>query len=80
MQYPVNIGQKKGYSIKESAEIIADLINFEGTLIFNTNYSDGAKIKILDDNNFRKLFPEFIFTELKTGIKKTVDYYASLVQ
>jgi len=75
MQYPVNIGQKKGYSIKESAGIIADLINYDGTLVFNTNYTDGANIKILDNNNFRKLFPEFIFTELKAGIKKTADYY-----
>ena len=79
LQYPVNVGQKKGYSIKKSAEIIADLIKYDGTLMFNTNYADGAKVKILDNVNFKTIFHNFTFTDFKTGIEKTVDYYTKIL-
>jgi GDP-L-fucose synthase len=77
LTYPVNIAQNKGYSIKESAEAIADALGFKGELAFNTKYQDGAPIKILDDRKFRKLFPNYKFFDHKEGIKKTVDYYKS---
>ena len=73
--YPINVGQNKGYSIKKSAELIAKTLNFEGDLFFNTNYQDGAPIKILNDKKFRKIFPEFDFFDHYEGIKETVKYY-----
>lgn len=77
--YPVNLAQKKGYSIKQSAEMIADAVGFNGKLTFNTNYQDGAPIKILDDKKFRKNFPKFKFFDHKKGIEKTVKYYKSVL-
>ena len=73
--YPVNCAQNKGYSIRESAEMIKEAIQFTGSLRFNTNYQDGAPIKILDDHRFRKLFPDFKFYDHKKGINETVKYY-----
>lgn len=75
LTYPINIAQNKGYSIKESAELIAAAIGFKGKLIFNTSYQDGAPIKILDDKKFRDLFPNYIFYDHKKGIENTVSYY-----
>ncbi|MFA5879709.1 MAG: NAD-dependent epimerase/dehydratase family protein [Candidatus Margulisiibacteriota bacterium] len=75
LTYPVNIAQNKGYSIKESAELIADAVGFSGKLIFNTTYQDGAPIKILDDKKFRSLFPDYTFYNHQKGIKNTVAYY-----
>lgn len=77
--YPINLAQKKGYSIKQSAEMIADAVGFNGKLTFNTNYQDGAPIKILDDKKFRKNFPKFKFFDHKKGIEKTVKYYKSVL-
>ena len=73
--YPVNIAQNKGYSIKESAELIAEAVEFDGDLIFNTKYQDGAPVKILDDSKFREIFPDFEFYDHKEGIIETVKYY-----
>jgi GDP-L-fucose synthase len=73
--YPINIAQNKGYSIKESAGLIAKAIGFKGKLIFNIKYQDGAPIKILDDKKFRQLFPDYQFFDHKEGIKKTIEYY-----
>jgi len=74
---PVNIAQNKGYSIKESAEFIAQAVGFEGKLIFNSKYADGAPIKVLDDEKFRSLFPDYEFYDHMKGIQETVQYYES---
>lgn len=77
--YPVNIGQNKGYTIEESARIIAKMIGFEGVLFFNTSYQDGAYKKVLSDQEFRKLFPKFKFTDHETAIKETLEYYEKIL-
>jgi len=77
---PVNIGQNKGYSIKESAEFIAKALGFKGKLVFNTKYQDGAPKKILDDANFKQIFSDFVFSDHKTGIAKTAKYYQSVLK
>ena len=73
--FPVNVGQNKGYSIRETAEIISQSIDFKGKLSFNDQYQDGAPVKILDNNNFKKSFPNFKFSDHSEGIIKTVKYY-----
>ncbi len=72
---PINMGQKKGYSISDIAKIIKRLINYDGELVFNTEYQDGAPKKVLDDTTFRKRFPDFKFTDLEVGIRETIAYY-----
>jgi GDP-L-fucose synthase len=77
--YPVNIGQKRGYSIRESAEMITEALGYTGKLVFNTSYPDGDAVKILDDKRFRELFPDFVFCDMKQGIRNTVQYYESIL-
>ena len=77
--YPVNIAQNKGYSIKESAEFIAEAVRFEGNLVFNTNYQDGAPTKILNDTNFIAIFPDFEHFDHNKGINETVKYYNNIL-
>ncbi len=76
---PTNIGQNRGYTIKESAEFIAEALNFKGKLVFNTKYQDGAPKKILDNKKFLEIFPNFEFFNHKQGIKETVNYYKSIL-
>jgi GDP-L-fucose synthase len=72
---PINLAQNKGYTIKQSAQFIAEAIGFKGKLVFNTEKPDGAPIKILDDKKFRQIFPDFVFFDHKKGIANTVEYY-----
>ena len=76
---PINIGQKNGYSIKELAEITANILNYNGRLTFNTKYPDGAEIKVLDNTLFKKMFPRYEFVSIEEGIRKSVDYYHSVI-
>jgi GDP-L-fucose synthase len=78
--YPVNMAQNHGYSIKESAEKIAEAIGYGGMLVFNANYQDGAPRKVLDDKRFRVLFPDFKFTDHTEGIYNTVRYYETVLE
>lgn len=73
--HPLNFAQNKAYSIKEIAEIGADILNYKVQFTFNTKFPDGALFKILDDRQFRKMYPDWKFTQLEMGIKNTIAYY-----
>jgi GDP-L-fucose synthase len=77
--YPINVAQNKGYTIKESARLIAKAIGYEGELVFNTNYQDGTPHKILTDTRFRATFPDYEFYNHEDGIKETVEYYKAIL-
>ena len=74
-EYPINMGQNKGYSIKESAILIKKACCFEGDIVFDTSYKDGDPIKILSDKQFNEKFVDFSFYDHYEGILNTVKYY-----
>jgi len=76
---PVNIAQNYGYSISESAKIIAEAINFKGTIEFDPSYQDGAPCKVMDDKRFRTIFPNYFFIDHSEAIRRTVEYYKSVL-
>jgi GDP-L-fucose synthase len=76
---PINIAQNHGYSIQETAAMIARAIPYDGVIQFNTHYQDGDPQKIMDDRKFRCFFPDFQFTDPMAAICKTVNYYKSVL-
>jgi GDP-L-fucose synthase len=75
----LNLGQRRGWSIRQSAELIAEAVGFRGDLVFNPAYADGAPQKVMDDGQFRRFFPDFVWTDHRAGIAATVrDYEARL--
>lgn len=77
--YPLNFAQNKAYSVKDIAEIGAKMLNYKVNFVFNTKFPDGAMFKILDDRQFRKPYPNWKFTPLRTGIKNAVNYYRKIL-
>ena len=75
MEYPVNIGQEKGYSIAESAQLIKKACGFEGEIVFDTKYPDGDAVKILGNSKLNDILPDFKFFDHEQGILNTVKYY-----
>lgn len=75
---PINIAQNWGLSIKDLLGIIIDEAKYMGNLVWNKDMPDGALRKVMDDKRFRKVFPNFEFTDIKEGIKKTIKYYESI--
>ena len=75
LEYPINMGQNKGYSIAESAKLIKKASGYKGDIVFDTSYTDGDPIKILDNTLFNKEFKNFVFFDHYKGIINTVKYY-----
>ena len=75
MEYPINVGQGEGYSIKESALLIQEAIGYDGDIIFDTSKTDGDPVKVMSKSNFIEKFPDFKFYNHREGIKNTVNYY-----
>jgi len=76
---PVNIAQGKGFSIAETAGCIAKSVGYDGDLVFNTKYQDGAAIKILGNRRFVQVFEGYRFYDHEEGVKQTVDYYKEML-
>jgi GDP-L-fucose synthase len=79
MEYPVNMGQSKGYSIAQSALLIKDACQFEGEVVFDKTYKDGDPIKVMDGKLFMERFGGFSFYNHFKGILNTVKYYEEKV-
>ncbi len=52
---PINIGSGVTTSIRELAEVLREIVGFEGDLVFDTSRPDGAPVKWLDSGPLRAL-------------------------
>jgi GDP-L-fucose synthase len=75
----INVGTGSELTIKELAEIIAEIIGFKGKIQFNMNDLDGAKRKLLDTTRLNKLgwVPKI---SLKQGLEKSYMNYLKLIR
>jgi nucleoside-diphosphate-sugar epimerase len=72
---PVNLGSGYEISIKELAEMIAELTDFEGELFWDTSKPNGQPRRALDTRRAEKEFGFRAKTPLKEGLIKTIDWY-----
>ncbi|HAZ11728.1 MAG: GDP-fucose synthetase [Bdellovibrionales bacterium GWA2_49_15] len=70
----VNIGTGSDISIKDLANLIADVMGFKGKIVFNPKFPDGTMKKLLDVSKIKALgwSPEI---SLREGIQRTVDFF-----
>lgn len=72
---PLNLSTGQEISIKELAEKIATLVQFQGEIQWNTSKPDGQLRKRLDNTKMLKVLGNFPFTSIDDGLKKTIDWY-----
>jgi GDP-L-fucose synthase len=72
---PINIGVGKGISIMEMANLIKDIVGYEGEFIFDKSKSDGAPHKTSDGTIGFKHFGWCPSRSFQQGLKETVDWY-----
>ena len=73
----MNIGVRKGITIKDMAEMIREAAGWKGKFAFNTKRPDGAMKKVLVAEKMKKKLGWEPKTGLKEGIEKTVEWYES---
>lgn len=70
----VNVGTGRDMEIRELAELIRDIIGFEGGIVNDLSKPDGTPRKVLDVSLLKSTGWEY-GTELKDGIRKTYEWY-----
>jgi GDP-L-fucose synthase len=72
---PVNIGAGFEISIKELAELIAELTGFKGEIVWDTSKPDGQPRRILDTSMAEKEFGFKSKKDLREGLRETIEWY-----
>jgi GDP-L-fucose synthase len=72
---PVNIGTGKEISIKELAELIAELAGFSGEIRWDASMPNGQPRRSLDASRAKELFGFEAQTPLREGLERTIAWY-----
>jgi len=72
---PVILSTSEEISIGSIVKIIADLMEYDGNIIFDTNKPDGQFRKPSDNSVIKNMFPDFKFTPVREGLKKSIDWF-----
>lgn len=75
---PVNIGAGFEISIRDLAELIRDLSGFKGRIAWDPSKPDGQPRRCLDTSKALREFGFKASTDLREGLKKTIEWYRCL--
>jgi GDP-L-fucose synthase len=73
----VNLGAAKEISMRDLAELIADVTDFRGGIEWDTTKPNGQPRRSVDGTRARDLFGFEARTDLRDGIARTVAWYRS---
>ena len=71
---PINVGTGSDVSIKRLAELVCEIVGFDGELVFDTTKPDGTPRKLLDVTRLSAMGWQ-TSTPLDEGIERTVRWY-----
>jgi len=74
-EMPINISSGTGVTIKETVEIIKDVIGFKGKLVWDASKPKGHGVKIFDVERMRNILDFEPRVGLKEGITKTYAWF-----
>ena len=72
---PVILSTSEEISIGSIVEIIADLMEYDGKIIFDKTKPDGQYRKPSNNSVIMEMFPDFEFTPIKEGLRKSIDWF-----
>lgn len=72
---PVNLGTNYEISIKDLVELICELMEFTGEIVWETDKPNGQPRRCLDTNKAKEKFGFVAETEFRQGLKNTIDWY-----
>ena len=72
---PIILSTSEEHSIKELVEIIVELLNFRGKVIWLSDKPDGQLRKPSDNSKLKSYLPSFEFTSLYDGLKETISWF-----
>ena len=62
-------------SIRETAELVAEIVGFEGAIVWDASMPNGQPRRRLDASRAEQLFGFRALTPLREGLERTVAWY-----
>jgi nucleoside-diphosphate-sugar epimerase len=75
---PVNIGSSEEISIRELAELIAELTGFRGAVVWDRSKPDGQPRRKLNVERAQREFGFRSTTDFRTGLAETIKWYETV--
>lgn len=76
---PINIGYGKGYSIKEILQMAIEIDGFDNAqIVYDSSKPSMIPIRLIDTSKAEKLLGFTPKTNIREGIKKTIDWYRKM--
>lgn len=72
---PVNLGTNHEIRIRDLIELICELMEFKGEIVWETDKPNGQPRRCLDTERAKNAFGFTALTEFKEGLKNTIDWY-----
>lgn len=72
---PINLGTGKEISIRDLANLVSDLMGYNGQIVFTGNVSDGQPRRMLDVTRAKAMLGWRASTEFRTGLARTIEWY-----
>jgi GDP-L-fucose synthase len=72
---PIILSTSDEISIKGVVDIIVELMNYKGKVVWDKEKPEGQFRKPSDNSKIKKYLPDFKFTPLYDGLKETIEYF-----
>ena len=72
---PIILSTSDEISIKEVVDIIIEIMNFKGSVKWDSSKPDGQFRKPSDNSKIKNYLPNFKFTPIYEGLKETIEYF-----
>jgi len=72
---PIILSTSEEISIMNIVDMIVELMNFKGEVIFDSTKPDGQFRKPSDNSKIKYYLPDFKFTPIYDGLKETIEYF-----
>ena len=72
---PVILSTSEEISIKDVVLMIAEIFEFKGKVIFDSDKPDGQLRKPSDNSVIKSMFPDYKFTPIETGLRKSITWF-----
>lgn len=70
----VNIGSQNYFTISELAQLVKQVVGYEGEIVFDRSYPEGQLLRKMDLTKLSSLY-HFEVTPIKEGLAKTYQFY-----
>jgi GDP-L-fucose synthase len=72
---PINLGTNYEISIRDLVELICELMEFQGEIVWETDKPNGQPRRCLDTERAKQEFGFVAATDFRSGLKNTIDWY-----